>query len=64
MSTTGQNIYLDLLEFNNILDLEFRNIYVDSVRIGELEVSKQYGFVKLLILGDPKCNFSQFSPIN
>ena len=25
MSKTGQNIYLDLLEFNNILDLEFRN---------------------------------------
>ena len=26
-SKTGQNIYLDLLEFNNILGLESRNIY-------------------------------------
>ena len=28
MSKTGQNIYLDLLKFNNILGLEFRNIYL------------------------------------
>ena len=28
MSETGQNVYLDLLEFNDILDTEFRNLYL------------------------------------
>ena len=28
MNKTGQNINLDLLEFNNILDLEFGNLYL------------------------------------
>ena len=28
MSETGQNVYLDLMEFYDILNLEFRNLYL------------------------------------
>ena len=30
-SKTGQNIYLDLLELYDILDLAFRNIYLSYI---------------------------------
>ena len=33
MSKTGQNIYLDLLEFDKSLDLKFRNIYLSYIQI-------------------------------
>ena len=31
MSKIGQNIYLDLLEINKILDLEFRNMHISYI---------------------------------
>ena len=31
VSKTGQNIFLDLLEFNNITDLQFRNLYLSYI---------------------------------
>ena len=33
MSKTGQNIYLDLLEFDQILDIKFRNMYLSYIQI-------------------------------
>ena len=31
MSITGQNIYLDLMEINKILDLEFSNMHISYI---------------------------------
>ena len=49
MSIFGQNVYLDLLELDENLYLRSKgcvsNTYLDDIKIGQLEVSKQYHFV-------------------